>query len=540
MSERKQTVVRLFLGVVMLLSVSAYRQISIHCWPNDSVRPYIVYAVYLILLFLWQHSVNTKILQTGMRVHLTMQNFVGIFFLTVRFVQDAFLYNNISLLRFTGYFILVLAVLYPLFGLYAAFYLGKGEEYRIDKRWFLMFIPATVLIIMALTDEFHHFVCYILPEEPQPNVYFHPYIGAYIILLWAFGLIGYQIYIICKRCGIYRSKSLVKWLIPLYEPILLILFSIPYVVANFVIQIELVEYSAGMIFIAVLCWELYILIGLIPINTRYDEVFSRSTIAMRIYSLDGQRIVASEKSSDIAPDIFNVLKRDGYATTDHTAVFLHKSAENYIIWQTDLTAIQKTLEELSELNEQLEQNQELLAREIAVQSDVANTQVRNAIYDFLAKQVSPQLRLLKNLLGKNTPEKWGQITIVGTFIKRYCNLQLILQERDCIPIQDFQISLNDMISCMNTAGIQADLFFNPAKEFSPKLVLQTIKTLEDILEQAQFIMTSLHLQVEDVVAYTVSGATVSLTSRDVDDSCQLRMDENTDRYVFLLSERTVM
>jgi len=191
MDERKKSVVRLLAATVLLLLISAYRQFSMRYWPEDFLRPYFVWAVYMLLLFGWQHTIATKITQKTMRSHLTAQNIVNILYLTIRFVQDAFLYVNIPWMRFTGYFIAVAVVLVPLFGLYGAFYLGKADDYRISKKWYLLLIPACFLIVMVLTDDLHHFFYYIVPGELQPNLYFHPYIGTYIIHIWALSLIVY-------------------------------------------------------------------------------------------------------------------------------------------------------------------------------------------------------------------------------------------------------------------------------------------------------------------------------------------------------------
>ena len=39
----------------------------------------------------------------------------------------------------------------------------------------------------------------IVPNEPQPNLYFHPYIGTYIVRIWALSMIAYQVYFIYQR-----------------------------------------------------------------------------------------------------------------------------------------------------------------------------------------------------------------------------------------------------------------------------------------------------------------------------------------------------
>ena len=117
-------------------------------------------------------------------------------------------------MRFTGYFINIAAVFIPLFGFYSAFYLGKPEDYQISKKWYLLLIPACFLSMLALTNDLHHFLYYIVPEEPQPNLYFHPYIGTYIIYIWGLSIISYQM---CIRDSIqddgqqYSQQSLVSF-----------------------------------------------------------------------------------------------------------------------------------------------------------------------------------------------------------------------------------------------------------------------------------------------------------------------------------------
>lgn len=199
MSERKKSIIWLFVAAGLLFAVSGYRQLSIRYWPEDFLRPYLVWVVYMLLLFGWQYTITTKIMQKSMRGHLTAQNIVSILYLTVRFVQDAFLYVNIPWMRFTGYFINIAAVFIPLFGFYSAFYLGKPEDYQISKKWYLLLIPACFLSVTALNDNLYHFFYYIVPNEPQPNLYFHPYIGTYIVHIWALSMIAYQVYFIYQR-----------------------------------------------------------------------------------------------------------------------------------------------------------------------------------------------------------------------------------------------------------------------------------------------------------------------------------------------------
>lgn len=508
MDERKKSVIRLFAAAALLLAVSAYRQLSMQHWPEDSLRPYLVWAVYMLLLFGWQYTISTKITQKTMRTHLTAQNIISILYLTVRFVQDAFLYVNIPWMRFTGYFINIAAVFIPLFGFYSAFYLGKPEDYQISKKWYLLLIPACFLSMLALTNDLHHFLYYIVPEEPQPNLYFHPYIGTYIIYIWGLSIISYQVYVIYQRNGTTKSDPLYRKLIPFYEPILLFLFSIPYAATAYVVRFELVEYSAGLIFILVLCWELYILTGLIPVNTQYEEVFRRSTVAMQILSPNDERIAVSENVAEITPAMLEALKlNQRFFVTEDIIMHLHQIPGGYMVWQTDPSQINQALRELQRLNAELEEKQDLLAQEIRIQSDETSIQARNDIYDSLSSEVAGQIILLTALLSKESlsADDWNRICLIGTYIKRFCNLRLTYQEQQMIPMGDLAISLQDMAKCMKNLGIRTSLDFCPTSNLEPELILLIMKALEALLEEVDFRLASMTIQISDRVCFEITG-----------------------------------
>lgn len=536
MSERKKSIIRLFVAAGLLFAVSGYRQLSMRYWPEDFLRPYLVWVVYMLLLFGWQYTITTKIMQKSMRGHLTAQNIVSILYLTVRFVQDAFLYVNIPWMRFTGYFINIAAVFIPLFGFYSAFYLGRPEDYRISKKWYLLLIPACFLSVMALTNEWHHFLYYIVPEEPQPNLYFHPYIGTYIIYLWGLWMIAHQVHVIYQRNGTTKSDPLYRKLIPFYEPILLFLFSIPYAATAYVVRFELVEYSAGLIFILVLCWQLYILTGLIPVNTQYEDVFRRSTVAMQILSSDGERIAVSENAAEITPAMLEALKQNQhFSATEDITMNLHQIPGGYMVWQTDLSQINQALRELQRLNAELEEEQDLLAQEIRIQSDETSIQARNDIYDSLSSEVAGQLILLTALLSESfSTDDWNRICLIGTYIKRFCNLRLTYQEQQTIPMGDLAISLQDIAKCMKNLGIRTSLDFCPTSNLEPELILLIMKALEALLEEVDFRLASMTIQISDTVCFEITGTDHEFASRSLEGGYGLQAEKIQAGYRLLL------
>ena len=302
-------------------------------------------------------------------------------------------------------------------------------------------------------------------------------------------------------------------------------------------QFELVEYSAGLIFILVLCWELYILVGLIPVNTQYEEVFRRSTVAMQILSPDGERIAISENAAELTPVILESLKQNQhFSVTEDVIMHLHQIPGGCMIWQTDLSQINHALRELQRLNAELEEEQDLLAQEIRIQSDEASVQARNDIYDSLSSEVAGQLALMEKILSKESlsTEDWNRICLIGTYIKRFCNLQLTYQEQQTIPIGDLAISLQDMAKCMKNLGIRTSLDFCPISNLEPELILLIMKTLEEILEEADFCLTSVAIRISDTACFEVADIDHGLAPRSLEGGYRFQTEKISVGYRLLL------
>ena len=223
---------------------------------------------------------------------------------------------------------------------------------------------------------------------------------------------------------------------------------------------------------------------------------------MQILSPDGERIAVSENAAELTPVILESLKQNQhFSVSEDVIMHLHHIPNGYMIWQTDLSQINHALRELQRLNAQLEEEQDLLAQEIRIQSDEASVQARNDIYDRLSSEVAGQLALLTALLSKESlsTDDWNRICLIGTYIKRFCNLQLTYQEQQMIPMGDLAISLQDVTKCMKKLDIRTSLDFCLTSNLEPELILIIMKTLEEILEEADFRLISMAIRISDTV-----------------------------------------
>ncbi|MGI6028492.1 MAG: hypothetical protein ACOX81_03655 [Candidatus Heteroscillospira sp.] len=471
---------------LLLCLVSAYRQISLRLFPGDVLRPYLVYGVYVFLLAGWMRSIAQRVTQPNMRMYLLAEAGIILLWMTVRFIQDTFLFSNILLMRASGYLIVIPAVTVPLTSLYATFGVGRAESYRLPRRWLWLWFPAALLILMAMTDYRHHLFFAVVPGEEQPNLYFHPYIGLWLVYAWAFTMMALRIAIL------YRHKPLLYQLIPFAGPILLALYCLPYSLSAFLVSYELIELSAGLSFIEAAFWEAVMFTGLVPVNTQYEEVFDRSTIAMQIVDQEGQPLARSGSAPVLSEKTFHLLRDQGsLVSASGVEMRLHPIDDSYLIWQKDVSELWSVIDQLHHSSQELSQESVLLGQELKMKSEQAAIQEQNRIYDQLTREVGPQLELIQKLLQKkdtasNLEPLFRRICLLGTYVKRRCNLRLIEQTNGTIPPEDLDISFRDMTDCLAEMGIVSEVIRHSGAPLCFDLSLLVFDLFEFLLEYERF------------------------------------------------------
>jgi len=483
---------------LLLCIVSVYRQIFMRFYPGDTVRPVVVFFFYLILLVGWWISVCNRIVQRNIRFFLLAEHAFMLFGITTRFLMDAFVnfftqkelsHSDIFLMRLSGSAMVIPMILLPLCGLYASFGLGKTEGYRFNRKWYLLLIPAAVLVLMILTNESHHFVY--LPVDEQSVLYYYPAIGFYIIAAWAFSLLLGRILLIFIRSREPRDYS--RWRIaPFLIAVFMILYNIPYVAASFVVRVELIEYYVFLFFLEAMVWESCIIVGMVPVNTRYKEVFDRSTVSMQIINDDGRLCLKSASAPEITEERFNQLKRSTTVRTpEGMELHLHTIRGGYAIWQHDVSQTTAVIDELHKSMEKLENESDILRQELRIRSEESTLKEQNQIYNQLTDEVGGQLSLLQELLDEqhlvtDKTELFKKICLIGTYIKRRCNLRLIELSNGVLSGKDLELCYQELAGCLQQMGVSADVFWSAPVTLTPEFAIFTLDLFELLLEHEHF------------------------------------------------------
>ncbi len=510
MKKNKRTYIYFIGAFALLMLVSLYKQFSIHYLPNDIFRPYIVYAVYFFLMGCWIYSVVHRIEQRSMRLNLTLAAIVMLFWLVIRFLQEVYFYKHIQIMRTSGYFTVFPLIVTTLFGVYAAFGLGMGVDYSVPKKWYLLVIPDFFLVGLELTNEHHHIVFKVHKGEGV-NLSFHPNIGFIIVLAAATVLIVSRIMIIYMRSKKTPGNNLSRPL-PLIIGIMIPVVILPYMLNSFLPQAELIELTIKLYILEILSWESCIILGLVPVNTQYGMVFEQSTVGMRITDKEGLTLIKSLHARELTDNELKLLMEKTSFTADKGyEMHLHSLSDGYLIYQKDVSGINNAIIELDRQSAELTQENTLLSKELHSRSEKARVAAQNQIYDRLSGETGTQLSLIKNMMAKadtvHRKEMLKMLCVLGTYVKRRCNLRLIEQETGSIAMDELRLSLEDTVACLNLVGIKAKLIWEPDREYSSEYSLRLYDLIEKEIEAQKYAP-------KELIITAGETASVSITSKD--------------------------
>ena len=429
------------------------------------------------------------------------------FGLTVRFLQDTFWYEDVPLMRVSGFYIAATLLPMFLFGLYAALGTGRGDGFRVSPVWYLLLIPVLVMVYLVLTDESRHFVCYIVPEESQPNLSFHPYIGTLVMVVMILAILVVRILLIYCRNSMVEQSWVMRWLTPLFEPLLMAVFSFEFFVVSLglipaMAGKEVIEFYAKLYYIEAVTWEFYIYLGLVPTNTHYREIFERSTIGMQIRMSDG-RSIRSENAAEVTEEQLEQLRKAEYVDiAPGIELHVHHFPEGEFLWSEDVSRLKETIEDLNRSADMLAQEGILLEEELKTRGQEAGLKAKNQIYDELTGEIIQQLRLMKEIVRKrDVPavrrELLRRMCLLGTYVKRRCNLRLIQKERGSISGEDLCLSFQDMTAALGVMGIPAELNWKTYRTFPAEFSIGAFDILEQMLEYERFSVGVVRIEAKD-------------------------------------------
>ena len=416
--SRKRSVLYLSVIGVLLLIAYSMRHIFHHMTDNALLGISMMtlrWVIHITLTVFWCLSLRRRILSRSIRRLLLSVGGLLLFWQIVRIIKYDYVIVTEAIGRYCWYSYYIPMTLVPLLGVFIIAHIGKPEGYHSPSWMKLLFIPASALIAVVMTNDFHQLVFTFHNGFERYNSDYG-YGFMYIIVMGWFVVTGlYFVIMLLVKSRVPGSKSFQKL------PLMIMLGAIVFW-AGYSMKLYTGDLTAMDCVIIILLLESAIQSGLIPSNMHYSELFNQSTIAAQIIDHHHAVHYSSAAAEPLGEQTIQKALTQTVALGD---MLLHSQpiAGGHILWQDDVKEINTLTTHLREANELLSEQVDLMKAEVELRERRLQAEEKSRLYDRIAREIAPRLHkvcgqgskiyspvdnpktLMRNVLTKDAAEK---------------------------------------------------------------------------------------------------------------------------------------
>lgn len=236
--------------------------------------------------------------------------------------------------------------------------------------------------------------------------------------------------------------------------------------------------------------------GLIPSNTNYRELFQTSTIAAQIVDAAYQPHFVSASAAALTEEQMK-LAQEGPVKLGNTMLHAKPVTAGQVLWQDDVSQINKLMEFLGETQSRLEEQRGLLQAEVELKEKKAKAEEQNRLYDRIAREVTLQLGKAEELLlqVKSNPQQarvlMAKVCVLGSYIKRRGNLILLGEESSHIRTKELEFCIRESLDNLKLAGVFTALDCQCEGDALPDTIIAAYDFFEMLVERLLDDMTAM-------------------------------------------------
>lgn len=463
-------------GIIIFLFGGAVRIFSHLTSSADNYIENFDVIIFSGLIIGWGVSVAYRIVQKNIRICLVISAALMLLWMALRAIK----YNSPADIntygRYLWYSYYIAMVFLPLMMFFAMLNIGKPEN--TNNRKYLLIIPAAVLVLLVMTNDFHQLAFVFEPDFHNWNKQYSYGPVYYVIAVWIFILVLSSIVLSINRCRISATRK------KLWIPIVIILVAIIYTLWNNLNHgysgLRIYNVPEVFCFASIALWESLIQIGLVPSNTGYGDFFNASNLNTLIFDNEGNVKYRSKNATNVSKDV--VLQNGNSVVIDENIILKkHNIKGGKVVWTEDISAINRINRELSEVKEQISEYNVILKSEAELKKRRAAVTEQNKLYDSITEFIRPQLCDLENIL-KNIENNRGDISVnyagacvVNVYIKRISNLLIMAKSRKMLNAFELENSIRELAEYISVYGISCSSFSNVSGEISAEKTIALFK-----------------------------------------------------------------
>ena len=492
---KRKSIAKLCLALGLFILAGVFRQLDRVTAPLPSAVCFLLTnLIYIGLAMAWGFSISRRILHCDDRRWLLLGCAMTVLWLFLRTVKYRF-FSGDTITRHLWYLYYVPQILAPLFSLFVALQLGRREGAAFSRRWYLLFIPAALLIGGILSNDLHQMAFRSVPGAATLQAdYTHGWMY-YLAMTWIVGLLLATGIIVYRKCRISESRRY-AWV-----PLCAFLSGIVLCALSFANTYTFHKMPECFCLTYAAFWESCLQVGLIPTNGYYRYFFSESTVAAQIVDGQGRPVYRAQNAPDLTAGQLDAAAREAILLNADTRLQSAPVQDGRVYWVEDISKINRIQGQLAEINARLSEENELIQAENELKRQRAQIEEKNRLMDEMIALVQPQLLQINRLLEEENAQALNvqnlkQVCLLGAYVKRRVNLALICDQKTVVPVDELAHCIRESLTYLTQYGAVCALHQEGKGSVSSRDVQTAYDFFEDCLEAALPSLSALMVRVE--------------------------------------------
>ena len=489
-AAKRKSVAKLCLALGLFVLAGFFRQMDRLSAPLPSAACFLLTnLIYIGLAMAWGFSISRRTLHRDDRRWLLLGCAMAVLWLFLRAVKYRF-FSDDTITRHLWYLYYVPQILATLFSLFAALQLGRREGDALSRKWYLLFIPAVLLIGGVLTNDLHQLVFRAVPSAATLEAdYTHGWMY-YLAMTWIVGLLLATGIIVYRKCRVSESRRY-AWI-----PLCVFLGGFALCALSFANIYTFHKMPECFCLTFAAFWESCLQVGLIPTNGHYRFFFSESTVAAQIVNGRGEPVYRAKNAPNLTPDQLEAAACESILLNADTRLQSAPVQDGRVYWLEDISKINRIQAQLAEINARLSEENELIQAENELKRQRAQIEEQNRLMDAMLSLVQPQLLAINRLLSDKSAQSLKHICILGAYVKRRVNLALICDKKMVVPVDELAHCIRESLTYLTQYGAVCALHQEGRGSVSSREAQTAYDFFEDCLEAALPSLSALMVRLE--------------------------------------------
>ena len=494
-AAKRKSVAKLCLALGLFVLAGFFRQLDRLSAPLSSAVCFLLTnLIYIGLAMAWGFSISRRTLHRDDRRWLLLGCAMAVLWLFLRAVKYRF-FSDDAITRHLWYLYYVPQILAPLFSLFAALQLGRREGAAFSRRWYMLFIPAALLIGGILSNDLHQMAFRSVPGAAMLQAdYTHGWVY-YLAMTWTVSLLLTTGIVVCCKCRVSDCRQFA------YVPLCAVLGGFALCTLSFANIYTFHKMPECFCLTFVAFWESCLQVGLLPTNGHYRYFFSESTVAAQIVDGQGHPVYRAQNAPDLTVGQLDAAAREAILLNADTRLQSAPVQDGRVYWVEDISKINRIQGRLAEINARLSEENDLIQAENELKRQRAQIEEKNRLMDEMIALVQPRLFQINRLLEEENAQilnvqNLKQVCLLGAYVKRRVNLALICDQKTVVPVDELAHCIRESLTYLTQYGAVCALHQEGKGSVRSCDAQTAYDFFEDCLEAALPSLSALMVRVE--------------------------------------------